>query len=194
MRFDSKDLALTAVIAALYAALVIVQGLSAAATIQLRIADCLIPLSALFGWPAILGVSVGAFVGNVSTSLAFSNGVYDAVFGPLANLLAASAIYFLRKRRFAGCLFGSAIIGLIVGSYVWMIFGAPSDIFSLRIPTTWPIWVASIVSITISSVVAIAILGYVLLSILGRRSILEPLKSRGLKVASQEKKESHEPF
>lgn len=194
MRFDSKDLALTAVIAALYAALVIVQGLSAAATIQLRIADCLIPLSALFGWPAILGVSVGAFVGNVSTSLAFSNGVYDAVFGPLANLLAASAIYFLRKRRFSGCLFGSAIIGLIVGSYVWMIFGAPSDIFSLRIPATWPVWVASIVSITISSVVAIAILGYVLLSILGRRSILEPLKSRGLKVASQVKKELHEPF
>lgn len=188
MRFDSKDLALTAVIAALYAALVIVQGLSAAATIQLRIADCLIPLSALFGWPAILGVSVGAFVGNVSTSLAFSNGVYDAVFGPLANLLAASAIYFLRKRRFSGCLFGSAIIGLVVGSYVWMIFGAPSDIFSLRIPATWPVWVASIVSITISSVVAIAILGYVLLSILGRRSILEPLKSRGLKVASQAKK------
>jgi uncharacterized membrane protein len=185
MRFDSKDLALTAVIAALYAALVIVQGLSAAATIQLRIADCLIPLSALFGWPAILGVSVGAFVGNVSTSLAFSNGVYDAVFGPLANLLAASAIYFLRKRRFAGCLFGSTIIGLVVGSYVWMIFGAPSDIFSLRIPTTWPIWVVSIVSITISSVVAIAILGYVLLSILGRRGIIEPLKSRGLKVVSE---------
>lgn len=69
-----------------------------------------------------------------------------------------------------------------------MIFGAPSDIFSLRIPATWPVWVASIVSITISSVVAIAILGYVLLSILGRRSILEPLKSRGLKVASQAKK------
>lgn len=192
MRFDSKDISLTVVFAALYATLVIIQGLSAAASIQLRVADCLIPLSALFGWPAILGVSIGAAVGNSSTSLAFSNGFYDVAFGPLANLAAASIIYFLRRRRFAGCLLASGTIGVIVGSYVWIIFGAPSNVFSLQIPITWPVWLASVVSITASSLIAIALIGYLLLSFMSRENVLAPLRSRGLKVVSQTKKPSHE--
>ena len=99
MKFDSRDIALTAVFAALYAVIVIVQGLSAAATIQLRIADCLIPLSALFGLPVIFGVTAGCFVSNAYTSAALSNGVYDVAFGPVANLIAGTLIYLLRNRR-----------------------------------------------------------------------------------------------
>ena len=188
VKFESKDLALAVVLAAMYAALVIVQGLSAAATIQLRIADCLIPLAALFGWPAVIGVSAGAFVGNISISMGFSNGVYDVAFGPLANFLAGTVIFTLRRRHFAGCVLGSTVIGLIVGSYVWMIFGAPSDVFSLKIPGTWPVWLASIASITASSLVAIAVIGYALLSILSRENILGPLKSKGAKTVSDTRK------
>jgi len=181
MRLDSRDLALAAVFAALYGTLVIVQGQTAAATIQLRIADCLIPLCALFGWPAIIGVTVGAFAGNAFTSLPMTNGVYDVVFGPLANLLAGCTVYLLRKRRLMGCVIASIEIGLIVGSYVWNIFGSPSQIFSVEIPLSWPFWVASVVSITVSSLVAIAVIGYALLSILSREGIASPLKSKGLK-------------
>ena len=184
MRFDSKDLALTAVFAALYATLVIVQGQSAAATIQLRIADCLIPLCALFGWPTIIGVTVGAFAGNMFTSLPMANGVFDVAFGPLANLLAGTTIYLLRKRRLTGCALASIEIGLLVGSYVWVIFGAPSNIFTIGIPLNWPLWVASILSITISSLVAIAVVGYTLLSILARKNIALAFRSKGLKIAS----------
>jgi hypothetical protein len=184
VRFDSKDLSLTVVFAALYATLVIVQGQSAAATIQLRIADCLIPLCALFGWPAIIGVTAGALAGNMFTSLPMSNGVYDVVFGPFANLLAGIIIFLFRKRRLIGCVLASVEIGLVVGSYVWMIFGAPSNIFNVGIPVNWPFWTASVVSITVSSLVAIAIIGYALLSVLSRESIAVPLKSRGLKIVS----------
>jgi len=194
MRFDSKDLALTVVFAALYATLVIVQGQSAAATIQLRIADCLIPLCALFGWPAIVGVTAGALAGNMFTSLPMSNGVYDVVFGPFANLLAGIIIFLLRKRRLIGCVLASVEIGLVVGSYVWMIFGAPSNIFNVGIPVNWPFWTASVVSITVSSLVAIAIIGYALLSVLSRKSITLSLKSRGLKFVSQVEEYLHEPF
>jgi hypothetical protein len=182
MRFDSKDLALTVVFAALYAALVIVQGQTAAATIQLRIADCLIPLCALFGWPAIVGVTAGALAGNMFTSLPMSNGVYDIAFGPLANLVAGLTVYMLRKRRLTACVLASVEIGLIVGSYVWLIFGAPSNIFNVGIPVNWPFWVASMVSITVSSLVAIAVIGYALLSILSRKGTALSLKSRGLKI------------
>jgi hypothetical protein len=184
MRFDSKDLALAVVFAALYATLVIVQGQSAAATIQLRIADCLIPLCALFGWPAIVGVTAGALAGNMFTSLPMSNGLYDVVFGPFANLLAGIIIFLLRKRRLIGCVLASVEIGLVVGSYVWMIFGAPSNIFNVGIPVNWPFWTASVVSITVSSLVAIAVIGYALLSVLSRESIAVSLKSRGLKIVS----------
>jgi uncharacterized membrane protein len=186
VRFDSRDLALTTVLSALYAVLVIVQGISAAATVQLRIADCLIPLTALLGWPAIIGMTLGAFVGNTYTSAALSNGVYDVAFGPLANLIAGLVIYMLRKRRLVGCMAGSVAIGVLVGSYVWMIFGGPSDIFSLKTPVSWPVWAASIVSITASSLIAIAGIGYLLLTLLGRPEILKPLRSRGLKTAAEE--------
>jgi len=171
-------------LAALYATLVIVQGQSAAATIQLRIADCLIPLCALFGWPAIVGVTAGALAGDMFTSLPMSNGVYDVVFGPFANLLVGIIIFLFRKRRLIGCVLASVEIGLVVGSYVWMIFGAPSNIFNVGIPVNWPFWTASVVSITVSSLVAIAIIGYALLSVLSRESIAVPLKSRGLKFVS----------
>jgi hypothetical protein len=184
MRLDSKDLALTVVFAALYATLVIVQGQSAAATVQLRIADCLIPLCALLGWPAIVGVTAGALTGNMFTSLPMSNGVYDVVFGPFANLLAGIIIFLFRKRRLIGCVLASVEIGLVVGSYVWMIFGAPSNIFNVGIPVNWPFWIASVVSITVSSLVAIAVIGYALLSVLSRESIAVSLKSRGLKIVS----------
>jgi uncharacterized membrane protein len=185
LKIDSRDVALIVVVGALYSVLVIVQGYSAAATIQLRIADCLIPLSALLGWPAILGLTIGCSVGNTFTSAALSNGVYDVAFGPLANLTAGTVIYLLRRRRLPGCLAGSVVIGLIVGSYAWMIFGAPSDIFGLELPMSWPVWAISIVFITASSLVAVAVIGYVLLSILSRPSVVEPLKAKGLKVVSE---------
>lgn len=187
MQFDSRDAALTAVLASLYAVLVIVQGLSAAATIQLRVADCLIPLSALFGLPGILGAAFGALVSNTYTSAAMPNGVYDVIFGPLANLVAGTLIYLLRNRRLVGCILGSAAIGLIVGSYVWLIFGPSSNVFGLEFPSNWPVWATSVVSITVSSLVAIAVIGYILLTTLSKPSIIEPLKSKGLKVASKEK-------
>jgi len=183
LKFDSKDIALMVVFAALYSVLVIVQGLSAAATVQLRFADFLIPLVALFGWPVVFGVTIGCFVGNTYTSAALSNGVYDIAFGPLANLAAATLIYLFKNRKLVGCIIGSLVIGLIVGSYVWLIFGPPSNVFGVELPLSWPIWVISIVSITASSLVAIAIVGYILLTALSRPSIIEALKSKGLKVA-----------
>jgi len=185
VRFDSRDVALTAVFAALYAVIVIIQGLSAAATIQLRIADCLIPLSALFGLPVIFGATLGCFVSNAYTSAAVPNGVFDIVFGPIANLIAATLIYLLRNRRLIGCIIGSITIGSIVGSYVWAIFGPPLGFFGLNFPASWPVWAASVVSITASSVIAMAVIGYILVTILSRPGITEPLKSRGLKVVEQ---------
>ncbi len=180
MKFDSRDLALTAVFTALYVIINIVQTVTVGnptiyGPIQLRVADFMIALAVLFGWPIVGGVTVGCFLTNAYYFI----GAPDVVLGPIANLIAALLVMFLRKRRLLACVVGALPIGLIVGSYLWLFF-PPPEIFG-----AFPAWAGMIVSITISSLVAVAGIGYVLLSTLSRPSILEPLKSRGLKVVSE---------
>jgi uncharacterized membrane protein len=182
VRFDSRDLTSTAVFAALYVVINIVQAVTIGnptiyGPIQLRVADCLIALAALFGWPLIGGVTLGCLLTNAYYLL----GASDVVFGPIANLIAASLILHLRKHRLLACIVGALPIGVIVGGYLWFFFPFLSTPEVLSI---LPAWAAMIVSLTISSLIAVAVIGYALLSVLSRPSIIEPLKSHGLKVVA----------
>jgi uncharacterized membrane protein len=179
VQFDNRDLALTGVFAALYVVINVVQMVSVGnptiyGPIQLRIADFMIALAALFGWPVIGGVTLGCFLTNAYYFI----GVPDVILGPIANLIAACLVLFLRKHRLIACAVGALPIGFIVGSYLWLFFPPPEVLGSL------PAWAAMIVSITISSLIAVAVIGYTFLSVMGRPSIIEPLKSRGLKVVA----------
>jgi uncharacterized membrane protein len=181
VKFDSRDLALTAVFAALYAMVNVVQSVTVGnptiyGPIQLRIADALIPLAALIGWPVVGGVTIGCFLTNAYYFVSPT----DVILGPIANLTAACLILFLRKRRLLACVVGALPIGFIVGGYLWLFFPPPT-VFG-----TLPVWFASVASITISSLVALAVVGYALLRVLSRKNIIEPLKSRGLKVLDKE--------
>jgi len=89
-RTDIKEISLAAVFTALYATLVVILAPISFGPVQLRVADCLIPFSALLGWPVILGVMMGCFVGNAY----FMLGIIDVVGGTVANLIAAYLIYF----------------------------------------------------------------------------------------------------
>jgi len=180
LKIDSRDIALSAVFAALYVIINILQMISVGnptvyGPIQLRIADCLIALAALLGWPIIAGVTVGCFLTNAYYFI----GVHDVVFGPLANLIAAGIIFLLRRHRFAACVVGALPVGFIVGGYLWLFFSPPEVLYTL------PAWAAMIVSITLSSLVTIAMIGYLLLSMLSKPNIVEPLKSRGLKIVAE---------
>jgi uncharacterized membrane protein len=181
LKFDSRDVALTAVFAALYVIVNVLQMFSVGnptvyGPVQLRVADCLIALAALLGYPVIGGVTIGCFLTNAYYFI----GVEDVVFGPIANLMAATIIFVFRKHRFIACVAGALPIGFIVGGYLWLFFPPP------EVLSTLPVWAAMIVSITVSSLIAIAIIGYLLLSTLSRPNILEPLKSRGLKVIAED--------
>jgi len=136
-------------VAALYAALVIVLAPISFGPIQLRIADCLMPLSVVFGWPAIWGLSLGAFIGN-AYFMQFT-GLIDVVFGALANLVAGIVMFRLRKTPILAFIAGSVVIGVIVGGYLWIYFPPP-------VMTSVPI-LGMIVSITLSSLVAVVGLG-----------------------------------
>jgi len=172
LKLDTRDLSLTVFFASLYAVLVVVLAPISFGPVQLRVADVLIPLVALFGWPVVGGVTVGCLIGNAY----FWLGPIDVFVGPIANFIAATAILLLRKNRLLACIVGALPIGVIVGSYLWLFFPTPEVLGFL------PVWVAMIVSITISSLIAIGGIGYLLLTALSSPSVLKPLKSRGLKV------------
>jgi len=175
---DARDVSLFAVFASLYVVINVIQTISVGnpsvyGPVQLRVADCLIALSALLGWPVVAGVTVGGFLTNAYYFL----GPTDIILGPIANLIAATGLVLLRKHRFLACVLGALPIGIIVGGYLWLFF-PPPDIFGLALPA----WAAMMISITLSSLITIAVIGYSLLTILSRPGVIEPLKSRGLRV------------
>lgn len=172
---DVREISLTALSAALYAVLLILLAQISFGPIQLRIADCIIPLAALFGWPWIWGVTLGCFIGNLiggMMAFGFLNPI-DIILGSIANLIAAYTIFRLKDHRLIGCILGSIIIGVIVGGYLWLFIPAPEIGLAYL-----PVWAAMIISITGSSLIAIAIIGYALLLTMSRLGISEIAKSR----------------
>lgn len=165
---NTKEMSLTAIIAALYAVIVIILAPISFGPIQLRVADALIPLSAYLGIPVIYGVTMGALVANTYWFIS----PIDVVLGALANLFASFIIYKYQNRIIPASLAASFIIGLIVGGYLWFFF-PPPDILGLNLP---PI-MAMIVSISLSSVVAITVLGVSLLKIIKSSKLLEQFKA-----------------
>jgi uncharacterized membrane protein len=176
MKFDSKDVTLTAVFAALYVVINVVQMSTVGnptvyGPIQLRVADCLIALTVLFGWPVVGGVAFGCFLTNAYYFL----GAQDVVFGPVANLVAACVVLLLRRRWFLACVAGAVPVGVIVGAELSIFFPPPEVLSAL------PAVAAMIVSLTISSLIAVAVIGYFLVRVLSRSGALRVLRSRGLK-------------
>ena len=174
---DIRDIALTAVVAALYASLVVFLAPISYGPVQLRVADCLIPLSAILGWPAIAGVTVGCLVGNAYYWLS----PLDVALGPLANLASSLIVFALRRRPLLACVVGSLPIGLVVGGYLWMFFPPPGALGAVM-----PAWLGMVVSITLSSLIAVGGLGYGILKALLRPNVVAALRSSGIRVYVEE--------
>jgi len=172
---DTRDISLTAIFASLYAVINIAQtamiGPITYGPIQLRLADCLIPLSTLFGWPQILGVSIGCF----------SNAYYwldpaDVIVGPIVNLAAATIVFVLRKRRLVASIFGALTVGIPIGTYLYYLYMQGNPVIIEQVPSfpglSLPIWTAFIMSLTISSLITVAVIGYILLNALAKSAVV----------------------
>ena len=165
---NTKEISLVAIIAALYAAIVIVLAPISFGPVQLRLADVLIPLSALFGLPAIYGVTIGALVANTYWFMS----PIDVVFGALANLVASYIIYKYKDNLVPASAVASVVIGVIVGGYLWMFFPPPS-VLGLQLPA----WLGMVISVSLSSLVAVAILGVALVKLLKKSGYIDQLKA-----------------
>ncbi len=147
----SRQIALAALFAALYAVGVTVLAPISFQVYQVRVADCLLPLSILFGPPAILGLTLGTFVGNLSSPF----GVIDIVGGAVANFVATFLAWQIGKRRFRGAWLAGTVgevlvITLVVGTYLS---------FLLQIPI-WLSWSG----VLVGEIIAVNIGGYLLLN------------------------------
>lgn len=117
-----------AVIAALYAALTILQNTllpgTASMAVQFRVAEVLTIL-AVFTPAAIPGLTIGCVIANISSLSVL--GPYDMIFGSLASLLAAVMMYLLRNKRLFRLPVVSALMpalanGIIVGFEIEFFF------------------------------------------------------------------------
>ena len=130
MKFTPRRIAFSGILAALYAAITIVEGLLAPelayGTIQFRFAEALTVLCC-FTPAAIPGMVVGCFVSNFFNPLGFST--VDAVFGTTATLLACLLTRLmsrkLEQKPWISCLvplptilFNAAIIGAELAIFV----------------------------------------------------------------------------
>jgi uncharacterized membrane protein len=164
--WNTRSVALSALIAALYAAYVFYFSVTSFQVVQVRVVDALLPLSILFGPPAIVGVTLGALVGNL---LGSPFGPVDVVGGTIANLVAATLAWVIGRRKFAGAWLVAigleiASVTLIVGSYLIALTSSPGV----------PLWVGW-VEFLFSEVIAIGILGYPLLKAVGKATKRNPL-------------------
>lgn len=121
--------------------------------------DALLPLSILLGFPAVVGVTIGCFIGNF---LASPIGIVDVAGGTAANFIAGTLAWALTRRKFAGAWILAiavqiATVTAIVGSYL-VAWAAGPDV---------PLWVGW-AEFFGSEVVAIGVLGYPLLKALER--------------------------
>jgi len=164
---NSIYVALSAILAALYAVGVIFLAPISFQLFQVRVADALLPLAILFGWPAIIGLSLGAFIANFFGGL----GPVDIVGGTLANFVASFIAWKLawnggKSRVFLGVALEIATVTLIVGTYLSYIFGMPLQV-------GW-------FGVLLGSIVSIGILGSILLSALSTQRMTAVLRSYGL--------------
>ena len=194
-----RDLTLASVFAALYAVLVVAFAGNSFLPVQLRVADMLMPLVILFGWPVALGLGIGALVGNLAgetlLGFQFSSIAVDMIFGGITNLIAGIVAWQIGRRGwtrlgrnkvwFLATSAETVIISLVVGSYLYIILGIPAEITFYGF--TFSGLLASIAGIAVGSIVAINILGYVLLLGLARPQTIRALKARGLRVQTEEK-------
>ncbi len=162
MKLHSRDLALTAVFAALYAVGVLALVSISFELIQVRVADALIPMSILFGWPAVLGVTIGCAIANFASAVPGALVPVDVTLGSIANLVASLLAWKIGKskampksmRQLVGCLVAALVVTFIVGTYLAVLYRME----------LWVLWLG----VGTGSLISICILGYMLVQIMSR--------------------------
>lgn len=161
---NTTHVTLTAVFAALYAVGVVFLAPISFQAFQVRIADALLPLSILLGWPVVVGVTIGAFVANFFGGL----GPVDMIGGAVANFIATLAAWKIARGRnritaLAAVATEIVVVTSIVGTYLSYLLALPIGV--------------GLLGIFLGSVIAIGVLGSILLFALSNSRVTSILHS-----------------
>lgn len=110
-------IAKVAVVASLYATLVVVLAPISFAAVQVRVADALLllPFLDFFGFSAVVGLTIGCALANLVSPF----GVYDVVFGSLANFAAGTVAWVIGKvSKSTTALVVAAVLQALVVTFI----------------------------------------------------------------------------
>ena len=96
--FNTKNLVLTAIIAALYTTLTIAFAPICYGPVQFRVSEALTILP-IFGLPSVLGLTLGCAISNIYGVSIGQTMALDILIGTLATLIAAVLTYNIGKTR-----------------------------------------------------------------------------------------------
>jgi len=143
-------IAMSSMLAAVYAVVTIFAPIPQYEAIQLRFADCLEVLTFFLGWSGVIGLTLGCLVANVFSPY----GLLDMVLGTFSTFASTIIVMYigknsnvenLKKNLLLAMGVSSAIIGVIIG-YLLSIYGVP-------------FWFGA-VTVTIGELVVKVVIGY----------------------------------
>ena len=161
-----RTLCLTAIVAALYAALTLLFQPISFGTVQFRISEALTLLPMLLT-QSIPGLTVGCFIANLLGSAS----VWDIAFGTLATLLSSLWVWRLRRNVWLAAL-GPIICNAII---VGMVLG-----YTLQLPLT-----PTILSVGFGETVVVLGLGIPLIQMLRKGALLRQISSSTTETTSK---------
>ena len=127
VKMDSKQIALISIFAALYAIGVISLAPFSYGLVQVRIADALLPLSIVFGMPAVIGLSLGTFIANTLNPTG-NLGPIDIFGGTITNFIATFVAWKICGSNKVPFIVGIGcqivIVSVIVGTYLSYLLGS----------------------------------------------------------------------
>lgn len=127
-QLSTRFLCLSAIIAALYAALTLMLPVLSYGAWQCRLSEALTLL------PLVLPQSVpGLFIGCLVANLLSPVGIWDVLFGSLATLLAAIGTYKLRQRPVLASACPVISNGLIIGTMLSVVYSLPAALTMIQV-------------------------------------------------------------
>lgn len=127
-QLSTRSLCLSAIIAALYAALTLMLPILSYGAWQCRLSEALTLL------PLVLPQSIpGLFIGCLVANLLSPVGIWDVLFGSLATLLGAIGTYKLRSRPLLAAACPVISNGLIVGIMLSIVYSLPATLTIIQV-------------------------------------------------------------
>jgi len=141
----------TIAIATVYAVTTVLLGSFGYSWIQVRISEALTPLPYLFGFPAVIGLTLGVVIANIFSPI----GLPDLIFGPVLTFIAAVLSWKLNfGKRFVACIYPVIINAFGVSAYISVFYAIP--------------YTVSVLSIGVGEAIATILLGYPLLKVISK--------------------------